>query len=75
MTSGAHGRQTTKPPWQTWLGWGVAGIGLVTFVGGNIGARLGFVFLPFDPHHVYAQVGGAVVAIAGVMWAINDDRR
>ncbi len=45
------------------------------FVGGNLGARIGFEFLPFDPHHVYAQLGGALVAIVGVMWAINDDRR
>ena len=75
MSSDARGRQTVKPRWQTRVGWIVAVIGLVTFVGGNIGARVGFDFVPFDPHHVYAQLGGAVIAIVGVMWAIYDDRR
>ena len=75
MTSDARWRETSKRQWQTRLGWIVAAIGLVLFVGGNLGARIGFGFLPFDPHHVYAQLGGAVMAIVGVMWAINDDRR
>lgn len=75
MSSDARRRRTAKPGWQTRVGWIVAVIGLVTFLGGNFGARVGFDFLPFDPHHVYAQLGGAVIAIVGVMWAINDDRR
>lgn len=75
MSSDARGRPTPKPQWQTRLGWIVAAIGLMMFLGGNIAARIGFEFLPFDPHHAYAQLGGGVIAIVGVMWAINDDRR
>ncbi len=39
------------------------------FLLGDIGARAGIVFLPFDPHHVIAQFGGAVIAIVGLLWA------
>jgi hypothetical protein len=37
-------------------------VGLVLFLMGNIGARTGIVILPFDPHHVYEQLGGALVS-------------
>ena len=46
MSSDAGGRPTAKPQWQTRLGWIIAAIGLVLFVGGNIAARTGFGFLP-----------------------------
>ncbi len=39
------------------------------FLAGNIGARTGIVILPFDPHHVIAQFGGALLAIVGLMIA------
>jgi hypothetical protein len=60
--------------WRSRLAWGLAIVGTVLFVVGNIGARAGFAVLPFDPHHVYAQFGGAGLAIIGVMWA-NWDRK
>jgi len=44
-------------------------IGLILFLTGNIGARTGIAILPFDPHHVFGQVGGAIVGIAGIMSA------
>ena len=42
-------------------------VGLVLFLMGNLGARTGIVFLPFDPHHIYEQLGGAALAITGLM--------
>jgi hypothetical protein len=41
--------------------------GLVLFSMGNIGARAGIQTLPFDPHHVFQQFGGAVLLITGLM--------
>ena len=41
-------------------------LGGVLFVLGNIGARTGWVTLPFDPHHFYAQFGGAALLLIGV---------
>lgn len=43
-------------------------VGAILFIGGQIGARTGLVFLPFDPHHVFAQWGGAAIAVTGLMW-------
>jgi uncharacterized membrane protein len=54
------------------LAWGVAIVGAALFVAGNIGARAGITILPFDPHHVYAQFGGAAMAIIGLVWATGD---
>lgn len=51
------------------LGWPLCAIGGVLFLLGNIGARTGIVFLPFDPHHVIAQFGGALLGILGLIWA------
>lgn len=68
-------RKSSQRAWRTRIAWLTAVIGLVTFMAGNFGARIGFTVLPFDPHHVYAQFGGAAVAVVGVMWAISDDRR
>jgi len=42
--------------------------GGVLFLMGNIGARTGIHFLPFDPHHIFEQFGGAVVLVVGLMW-------
>jgi hypothetical protein len=36
---------------------------------GNIGARKGIVFLSFDRHHVFEQIGGALLGILGLVWA------
>lgn len=41
--------------------------GSVLFISGAIGARTGIVFLPFDPHHLIGQFGGAVLAMTGLM--------
>lgn len=46
-------------------------VGGLAFVGGNIGARTGLAFLPFDPHHTYLQLGGAAIAMFGIGWALG----
>lgn len=51
------------------VGWPMAVGGLLLFLLGNAGARTGIVFLPFDPHHVFAQIGGVLVGILGLVWA------
>ena len=51
------------------VGWPLAIAGLLLFMVGNIGARVGIVLLPFDPHHLLAQFGGAVVGVLGAVWA------
>ena len=42
-------------------------VGALLFLGGQIGARTGLTFLPFDKHH-FAQFIGAAVAFRGLMW-------
>lgn len=49
----------------------MVGVGAVLFFAGNIGARTGFVLLPFDPHHVFEQFGGALIVVLGVVWATS----
>ena len=51
---------------RSWIGWSMVAIGLVLFLIGNIGARTGLVALPLDPHHVYSQLGGGLMAIIGL---------
>lgn len=82
VTRPAHSRQKAKARrgalptgWHRWrprLAWGLSIVGAVLFVVGNIVARAGFAVLPFDPHHVYAQFGGAALAIVGLWWATGD---
>ncbi len=52
-----------------WAGWPIAVVGLISFLVGNIGARTGVVALPFDPHHIFAQFGGGLLAIIGLVIA------
>jgi len=42
-------------------------VGLVLFLMGQIGARAGIVFLPFDQHHVIEQFGGGILAAIGLI--------
>lgn len=49
--------------------WGVALAGLVLFLVGNLTARMGITLLPFDPHHLLEQGGGALLAIGGTLVA------
>lgn len=57
--------------WRKRVGWVLAVLGGIAFIGGNIGARTGAIFLPFDPHHIYTQIGGAIVGMTGLMWALG----
>lgn len=58
--------------WRKRIGWGLAILGALLFITGNLGARLGVVVLPFDPHHVMGQFGGGLLAIIGVSVATKD---
>ncbi len=49
------------------IGWGMFVVGLVLFLMGQIGARAGIVFLPFDRHHVIEQFGGGILAAIGLI--------
>lgn len=71
----SHRRVSNPPPkrltapWRKRLGWPLVALGAAMFILGNIGARTGITILPFDPHHVFAQFGGAVIAVVGLIWA------
>jgi hypothetical protein len=58
-----------RAPWRKRLEWPLVALGAAMFLVGNIGARTGITLLPFDPHHVFAQFGGAAVAAVGLIWA------
>lgn len=62
-------RKARASGWRKRVGWPLAIAGLLLFIVGNIGARTGIVLLPFDPHHILAQFGGAIVGVLGVIWA------
>lgn len=47
--------------------WIAVPVGLVLFLIGQIGARTGFVALPFDPHHIGTQIVGGLVLLYGLM--------
>ena len=57
--------------WRKRIGWTLAIVGGILFLAGNIGARTGIVILPFDPHHVYTQFGGAAVGMIGISVATS----
>lgn len=57
--------------WRKRVGWVLAVVGGIAFIVGNIGARTGMAFFPFDPHHTYTQIGGAIVGMTGLMWALG----
>lgn len=58
--------------WRKRIGWGLAVLGLLLFISGNLGARLGIVVLPFDQHHAIGQFGGAILGLIGVSVATKD---
>lgn len=64
-------RVRVRRPWRRRLGWPLCIAGGLLFLLGNIGARTGIVFLPFDPHHVIAQFGGALLGVLGLIWATS----
>lgn len=61
-----------RTDWRKRLGWPLVVAGSILFLGGQIGARTGLVFLPFDTHHLLAQWGGALLAVTGLIWATKD---
>ncbi len=58
-------------PWRKRVGWPISILGLALFLIGNIGARTGIVILPFDPHHAFGQLGGAIMAFTGLFIATS----
>lgn len=69
--------QLTGPrvDWRKRIGWPVCFLGLLTFLGGYIGAITGLTFLPFEPHHMLTQLGGGVIAATGLAWATRGERK
>lgn len=51
------------------VGFALCAAGLGLFVAGYVGAVSGTTILPFDPHHVIAQMGGWVIAAVGLALA------
>ncbi len=64
--------RTPRTDWRKRLGWPLVVVGGILFLGGQIGARTGLVFLPFDTHHLLAQWGGALLAVTGLIWATRE---
>lgn len=64
-------KRSAESDWRKRIGLGLAVAGAILFIGGNIGARTGITFLPFDPHHIYSQIVGGIVGIMGAMWAFG----
>ncbi|MGH2759272.1 MAG: hypothetical protein ACRDKJ_06865, partial [Actinomycetota bacterium] len=66
-----------RPPmtWRKRAGWAAVIIGGVLFLSGNVGARIGLTVLPFDPHHVFTQFGGGILAALGLSWATRREGR
>jgi hypothetical protein len=48
------------------VGWTLLVLGALLFVASAIGARTGWTVLPFDPHHIFGQIGGAAFALLGI---------
>lgn len=48
------------------VGWVLVLVGALLFVATSIGARTGWTVLPFDPHHIFGQFGGAAFVMLGV---------
>lgn len=61
-------RQRPARTWRQRLSIPFAVAGTALFVAGYTGANLGFQVLPFDRHHMLAQVGGLALAVAGLSW-------
>lgn len=64
-------RRGARPDLGRRLGWALTAVGILLFVSGYVGALTGLALLPFDLHHVIGQLGGALLAILGVIWAAS----
>lgn len=51
------------------LGWPLAIVGALLFVGSYVGSMAGVSVLPFDDHHLIGQFGGGALGVIGVIWA------
>jgi hypothetical protein len=58
--------------WRLRLAWGPSIVGAAVFVAGNIGANGRIRSPAVRSHRVFAQFGGAGLAIAGLMWTTGD---
>lgn len=61
--------------WRKRIGWCMTIAGVLLFLSGQLGARLGVVIVPFDRHHVVGQFGGGALALAGLNVATKEPRR
>ncbi|WP_331753119.1 hypothetical protein OG440_39350 (plasmid) [Streptomyces sp. NBC_00637] len=46
--------------------WTALCLGLGLFASSLLGNIVGFVVLPFDPHHIYGQIGGVALVLFGL---------
>lgn len=69
LEAAERARKARREDLQRYIGWSLVVIGVGLFLMGQIGARTGWVALPFDRHHFISQVAGFFLAIRGLMWA------
>ncbi|MET9835765.1 hypothetical protein ABZ078_42285 [Streptomyces sp. NPDC006385] len=46
--------------------WTALFLGIGLFASSLLGNIMGFAVLPFDPHHIYGQIGGIALALFGL---------
>lgn len=69
MTTTPHRKRRR---WRRRIGWPLTGLGVLLFGYGYLGATTGLVSLPFDRHPIASQLGGAVLAVVGLRWALSE---
>ena len=45
---------------------GTVPFGVLLLIVGQLGARSGMIWLPFDPHHMFTQLGGVALLLFGL---------
>jgi hypothetical protein len=53
------------------LGWPLCALGVALFLATYVANFAGVVLLPFDMHHFVGQIGGGVLALIGLIWAVS----
>lgn len=56
------------------LGWPMFVVGAILFVGTLLENLAGVTVVPFDPHHLFGQVGGLALLATGLAWATASPR-
>ena len=66
-----HRREPFRIPpeprnWVRVSGWIVCGLGVALFFASFVASSAGVVIFSFDPHHVFGQLGGLLLAYLGM---------